>query len=101
MIGFDIGGTKCAVCVGEEIDGILKILDKRIIPTDHTISPYEMIERMRALAMEMTEQIDCVGISCGGPLDSKKGIIQSPPNLPKWDDVRIVDYLEKKYFGKK
>lgn len=97
MIGFDIGGTKCAVCIGQETDGNLQILDKRSIPTAHNISPYEMIERMCALAEEMTDKIDCIGISCGGPLDSKRGIIQSPPNLPGWDDVKIVEYLEKKY----
>ena len=33
MIGFDIGGTKCAVCIGEEIDGELHILNKKSIPT--------------------------------------------------------------------
>lgn len=97
MIGFDIGGTKCAVCIGQEIDGNLQILDKRAIPTDHKVSAYEMIDRMCALAEEMTDTIDCIGISCGGPLDSKKGIIQSPPNLPGWDDIKIVTYLEEKY----
>lgn len=97
MIGFDIGGTKCAVCIGQETNGNLHILDKRSVPTDHSISSYEMIDRMCALAEEMTSQIDCIGISCGGPLDSKRGIIQSPPNLPGWDDVKIVDYLENKY----
>lgn len=97
MIGFDIGGTKCAVCIGRETDGNLQILDKRSIPTDHNVSPYEMIERMCALAEEMTDKIDCIGISCGGPLDSKRGVIQSPPNLPGWDDVKIVEYLENKY----
>ena len=97
MIGFDIGGTKCAVCVGKEVEGKLYIHDKRSIPTDHSISSYEMIERMCELAEEMTDDVDCIGICCGGPLDSKKGIIQSPPNLPRWDDVKIVEYLENKY----
>lgn len=97
MIGFDIGGTKCAVCIGEDVNGELNILDKKVIPTDHTISPYEMIDRMCALAEEMTDNIDVIGISCGGPLDSRKGIIMSPPNLPCWDNVEIVDYLKKKY----
>lgn len=97
MIGFDIGGTKCAVCIGQEVDGNLNILGKKTISTDHSVSAYEMIERMCSLAEEMTDRIDCIGISCGGPLDSKRGIIQSPPNLPGWDDVRIVEYLENKY----
>lgn len=97
MIGFDIGGTKCAVCIGEEIDGELHILNKKSIPTDKTISAYEMIDRMCALAEELTDNIDVIGISCGGPLDSKRGIIQSPPNLPGWDNIEIVQYLENKY----
>ena len=97
MIGFDIGGTKCAVCTGEEINGELFIRDKRIIPADRSIAPYEMIDRMCALAEEMTDSFDVIGISCGGPLDSRKGIIMSPPNLPGWDDIRIVDYLKNKY----
>lgn len=97
MIGFDIGGTKCAVTLGYEEHGELKIISKKSIPTDHTISAYEMIERMCELAEELTDDIDCIGISCGGPLDSKRGVILSPPNLPGWDDVKIVEYLESKY----
>ncbi len=100
MIGFDIGGTKCAVIIGEEKNGEIIILDKRKIDTDHSVSAYEMIDRMCALAEEMTEDFSKIGISCGGPLDSKKGVILSPPNLPGWDNIEIVDYLEKRYGGK-
>lgn len=97
LVGFDIGGTKCAVCVGNEQDGRVKILDKRIISTDHEVSPYEMIDRMCESLDEMTTNIDAIGISCGGPLNSKEGIIMSPPNLLGWDHVEIVAYLEKRY----
>jgi len=99
MIGFDIGGTKCAVCIGEEQNGILNILNKKVIDTDLKISPYEMIDRMCELAESMTDDFSKIGISCGGPLDSKTGVIQSPPNLVGWDDVRIVEYLKKRYGG--
>lgn len=40
---------------------------------------------------------NAIGISCGGPLDSKKGIIMSPPNLPGWDNIEIVKILEGKF----
>ena len=96
MIGFDIGGTKCAVSIGEEKGGKLEIRAKRAIPTDLTISPYEMIDKMLELAEMMTDNIDVIGISCGGPLDAKKGLILSPPNLLKWDNVKIVDYILNK-----
>lgn len=97
MIGFDIGGTKCAVCIGEEHGETLEITGKKMFMTSHEISPYETIDKMYELAKSMTDDLDTVGISCGGPLDSKRGIIQSPPNLPGWDNVRITDYLKEKY----
>ncbi len=97
MIGFDIGGTKCAVCTGDIKNGNLVIADKRIIPTDHSLSPYEVTDQMFALAREMTDDLSTVGISCGGPLDSSNGVILSPPNLPGWDQVKICEYINKKY----
>lgn len=99
MIGFDIGGTKCTVSIGEVKDEEIHILNKKIIPTDHNISAYEMIDRLCDIAREMTNDFSRIGISCGGPLDSKKGIIMSPPNLPRWKDVKIVDYLKEKFNG--
>ena len=99
MIGFDIGGTKCAVTIGEEIDGILHIKNKMVIATDHSISAYEMIDKMCDMAEQMTDDFSHIGISCGGPLDNKKGIIISPPNLPSFRNIEIVDYLNKKYGG--
>lgn len=100
MLGFDIGGTKCAVILGEEKDGKIVILDKKKIKTDHNVSAYEMIDRMCALAESMTDDFSKIGISCGGPLDSEKGVILSPPNLPGWDNIEIVKYLENRYAGK-
>lgn len=97
MIGFDIGGTKCAVSVAREKNDGLDMIDKRILPTDHKISAYEMIDRMYECAIKMADHVDVIGISCGGPLNTKKGIVLSPPNLSGWDHIRIVEYLREKY----
>jgi glucokinase len=43
------------------------------------------------------KDIGSIGISCGGPLDSKRGVVMSPPNLPGWDDVHIVEFFEKMF----
>ena len=99
-LGIDIGGTKCAVSIGHISEEKLIIDRKEIIPTDLTVSPYEMIDRMCDLAEKMTDDFSVIGISCGGPLDSKRGIILSPPNLRGWDNVEIVDYLKRRYNGK-
>jgi glucokinase len=41
--------------------------------------------------------VSSIGISCGGPLDSKTGVILSPPNLPGWDEISIVELFRKKF----
>lgn len=99
-LGFDIGGTKCAVITATSESGEIKIIDKKTISTDLSISPMAMIEKLIDIAdkMVVNKKIFSIGISCGGPLDSKKGIIMSPPNLKGWDDVHIVDIMEE-HFG--
>ena len=97
MVGFDIGGTKCAVITGKEENGKITVTGKKVIPTDLSASPYEMIDKMAKALEKLPDDGSLIGVSCGGPLDTKKGIITSPPNLPGWDDVRVKDYLLKKY----
>ncbi len=42
-----------------------------------------------------TQDVEAVGISCGGPLDSRAGLVLGPPNLPGWDDVPVVAELSR------
>lgn len=104
MVGFDIGGTKCAVTIGKETEEGLQILVKKSIPTDLSVSAYEMLDRLCELVDEMLQteaseqaMLDCIGISCGGPLNSTTGVIQSLPNPPGWDDIKIIEHLEKRF----
>lgn len=100
ILGFDIGGTKCAVITADynDINGNIKLLKKEKIPTDLSVKPEEMINRLIVLADSILEdKPDSIGISCGGPLDSKNGVILGPPNLPGWDNVEIVKQIESHY----
>jgi glucokinase len=38
-----------------------------------------------------------IGVSCGGPIDAKNGIILSPPNPPGWNGIHISGYLSKNH----
>ena len=98
ILGFDIGGTKCAVVTAEYDGGEVQLIEKRIIATDHTVGAYEMLDRMISLADAILDRApERIGISCGGPLDSARGVIMSPPNLPEWDNIEVTSYLEKHY----
>ncbi len=99
-LGIDIGGTKCAVVVG---DDNFKIYKKIQFPTRTNERNWnEVLEEFffnieNLFKTYPQEKLKGIGISCGGPLDSKKGMIYSPPNLPGWDDVPIVEIFYKKY----
>ena len=98
LLGFDIGGTKCAVITANYENGELELLARESIPTDRSVGPYVMIDRLCALADTiLKKRPEAIGISCGNPMDSKRGVILSPPNLPGWDNVEIVRVLEERY----
>jgi glucokinase len=97
-IGLDIGGTKCAVTLAEKNKN--EIIFKEKISFKTSEKKYtEVIELFSEKIGNLCKEVEIggIGISCGGPLDSKNGIIQSPPNLPNWDNVKITEYFEKKH----
>lgn len=102
LLGFDIGGTKCAVVLGKQGNDSIDIIAKESFPTNLPV--YEIIEKLFYTAEVLLEKHHVkiekllgIGISCGGPLSSKKGIILSPPNLPGWDNIPIVEMAEKRF----
>ena len=98
ILGFDIGGTKCAVITAQCDGQSMTFLQKEQCATDLTISPEKMIDFLIAKADALlSKRPDAIGISCGGPLDSKKGIILNPPNLKGWFHVPIVEKIYQHY----
>ena len=100
-IGLDIGGTKCAISTGECEDGAIKILSREEFPTAGLPWQQVLDEFARRIELQTSnfkhQTIGAIGISCGGPLDSKLGVIMSPPNLPGWDDVPVVDFFKERF----
>ncbi|WP_394921825.1 ROK family protein [uncultured Robinsoniella sp.] len=101
LLGIDIGGTKCAVLVGEAGKEQMKIIEKEVFETKHYPGPDCALEKIEALIDKIAgnhlQDYSGIGISCGGPLDTRKGCILSPPNLPGWDQVEITAYLNNRF----
>jgi glucokinase len=96
----DIGGTKTACAVGTSAG---KILARREHPTPLKRGPEAWLERiareLRRVRRETRGTLptpESIGVACGGPLDSKTGVIYSPPNLPGWDGVPVKGFLEER-----
>lgn len=105
LLGLDIGGTKCAVILGEDRGekAGMRILDRRAFPTETERGPKQAQQRLFETAGKLlsdhrlgAKEVYGVGISCGGPLDSRRGLILSPPNLPGWDRIPMVSLVEKR-----
>ena len=88
--GIDIGGTKCAIICADQDGTILKKIKFPTTTVAETIAA--IIDGVKELGCG-----DAIGISCGGPLDSKRGLILSPPNLPGWDNIPIVQMLKDEF----
>jgi glucokinase len=99
-IGLDIGGTKCAVVIGNEHFTILRkiFFETRTNERGWEAILEEFKSHINSLLLDFPlSRLKRIGISCGGPLDSVKGMIYSPPNLPGWDNVPIVKIFEEAY----
>jgi glucokinase len=91
-LGLDIGGTKCSVVIGDASFSIRKkITFDTLTRRGYRTILAEFQRHIKILLAEYSGySLKRIGISCGGPLDSKTGIIYSPPNLPGWDNVPIT-----------
>ena len=94
FLGIDIGGTKCAVCIGDATGTITDRRQFTTVPEPDAV--LAELDRQAGELLAAYGPVCAVGISCGGPLDSTAGVILSPPNLPNWDRVQIVDFFEER-----
>ena len=96
ILGLDIGGTKSAAVLGDETG---RVLARESGPTPQGAWPEAvafMVELLHAVRPP-TGEIQAVGVSCGGPLDSKTGTVHTPPNLPHWNNVPLRDLLQAEF----
>jgi glucokinase len=98
ILGLDIGGTKTAV-VGGTTRG--EILWKKQFPTTPQRGFQAVFEELSASIREALsaspEQVDAISVSIGGPLNVLEGIVQSPPNLPGWDNIPLKHLLKEQF----
>lgn len=97
VLGLDIGGTKCAVLLadcGDQIRVVEKIRFETRTDLGFEYAKEKLLEAAQQLMQRSDVPVEAVGISCGGPLNSRTGVVQSPPNLPGWDQIPIVGIMQ-------
>ena len=101
IAGIDIGGTKCALSFARLRQREIVFLEKEKWKTDTENFSVTIKTFIRAIQKYLNKNKDwelaAVGISCGGPLNVQKGVILSPPNLKRWDNVDIYTPLREAF----
>ncbi len=97
LLGIDIGGTKSAAVIGDA-DGNVLARASALTPQGSWQEAYAVLiglvhEVCQTHGAALTE-LAAAGVSCGGPLNSRTGIVHAPPNLPHWVDVPLRSLLE-------
>lgn len=100
VLALDIGGTKLAVGVVTHDGSVHGLL---VEPTHRDQGPGPVIQRLLDMghrsvaAAGLGAPVRAVGISCGGPLDARAGVLLCPPHLPGWVDIRIGDLVSAEF----
>ena len=100
LLGIDVGGTKTAIILGDED---FHIIDRKEFPTNPEDGFRAFLEHLSINTAPMINKVDlnAVGISIGGPLDARKGILYNPPHLgwgkaPLGEEMRKIFYVPVK-----
>lgn len=98
LVGIDIGGTKTAVVLSTVTSQVQWRQEFATLPHQGPQHALDTILRLvRQALLDTGSKAAAIGVSCGGPLDRVRGIIQAPPNLPTWVDVPIKQLLEDEF----
>ena len=98
LLGFDIGGTKIGIGLGDasgRIVGSARIENVNTDPGDILPLLVKESKRLAAEAGVGIGEIAAFGISAPFPADAVNGIMTAPPNNPKWRNVPILSYLRE------
>ncbi len=96
VIGFDVGGTKIGIGIGDAAGNILGMSRLPNIDTYPDEVLPKMASEVRRLVAEAGRKVSdfaAFGISVPFPADAAHGIMTRPPNNPNWVNVPILDYF--------
>ncbi len=94
----DLGGTKTSVSIGTEQGKILASLRFATSPEQGVKDFLKRLCQQADTLLKANElfykNIYAIGLATPGPIDQKKGLILSAPNMPGWRKVRIVEHIQ-------
>ncbi len=99
-VGVDFGGTNVRIGLVTPEGQILKKIQ---YPTDSFKGSWAMMETLASRLEDVIREVanselSCIriGIAIAGPIDRRRGVLISPPNLPELNGFPIRDFFQKR-----
>nr|WP_064248173.1 ROK family protein [Rhizobium leguminosarum]OAP93760.1 hypothetical protein A4U53_23650 [Rhizobium leguminosarum] len=97
-IGFDLGGTQVRAALVDSG----KVVSRAAAKTDVAGGPEGVMVQFRQLASEICggsqlSNVQAVGISAPGPLDTETGVVDHIPTLPGWEQFPLRSRLSEAF----
>lgn len=97
-IGVDLGGTFIKIGIVNEKGKIVKKVE---IESKAVDGPKEVIKQLKKgiklVLLNNKNRIEGIGIGSPGLINSKKGIVENPPNFPGWTRVDLKKIIQKEF----
>ena len=100
VIGVDLGGTKISTALST-FDG--NIISQTVVPTNASEGELPVLNRIISSINEVINganitinEVEAIGIGSPGPLDAKKGLIITTPNLP-FKNYNLVQPIKERF----
>lgn len=98
IAGVDIGGTKIAVGLVDDVGQVLARTERLTEPERGFADGLERISAMiRDLGRQRGSPLHGIGVACTGPVNPETGIIGAVEFLPGWENAPIVTELERRF----
>ena len=97
IVAVDLGGTRTRAALADRKGNLLA---RDVTHTGAEQGPELVILKINSLIRSVmgdltADQIDSINIASPGPLDSERGIVLAPPNLPGWRDIPLARLVQQ------
>ena len=95
VVGVDLGGTYIRAALADEVG---EVRERRKVETLAREGVDAVVGRIVRAVEEVSDgaAVAAVGVCSPGPLNSKTGVVYSPPNLLGWRDVPLAAMLRER-----
>jgi len=97
-VGVDLGGTNIKIGIVSEKGNLIKSIS---VKTEADCGPKKVIANIiKGVEVILTKnkfKIQGIGIGCPGVVSTKKGIVESAPNLPGWKNVKLGPIIKDRF----